>query len=305
MTEPSQLTWSVALKAPNGKKCLSYEQSDPGWKTSAEHDIDDWIKAHVCAQTWTDHLLYNDESPIDKAGGSFAHSKGIVAWNAEQLGWLLHSVPKFPSTFLEEDGKQTIATIPHGETEYGQSFVWLTMPVSRLSEVISQLQMNDPHVYGVEDNRNVWSRRKRAPAKKDALSTIELSDTVTHVAKHRVWAQSIFDDYLAPKFGNLIQETWMRSGYDVTDSVLSVEQLAWPVGDVKWNETNDHAKWCVAQDESKPFVYIGDVNRMLSQKHRGGGGIVIQDAELCKAFKSLIMSTDWVKKDESGRPTSA
>ena len=292
----NDVTWAVALKAPGGKKCLYYDQ---GWKID-EDNIDDFVRKQLCTQTWPNHLLYSDQSPVDKQGEAFAHAKGVVVWDSKTLGWLIHSAPLWPSTFIEQNGHQTIAPIPQAETEYGQSFVYLTMPVGRLPEVISQLQMSDVHMYGVEDNDNKWSRRKRAPAKKDALSTIKLSDTVTHVSKHRTWAQDLYADYLAPTLGPLIQETWTRPGLDPTTDVLNAEELAWPVGDIKYNEKQDHSKYGMAQSDDKPFTYIGDVNRMTSQKHRGGGGVIIQDAELCKAFRSLVTSTEWKKKDEHG-----
>lgn len=299
---PQEVTWAVALKAPEGKKCLFYDPASPGWQVDDHHNIDDWLRQHLCTQTWPSHLIYNDEPTLSKPSSSLAHAKGVLAWDDKTIGWLIHSVPKFPATFLEENGQQTIAAIPQAETEYGQSFIYLTMPVARLPDVIGQLQLSDVYMYGIEDPAGVWSRKKKAPAKKDALKTIKLSDTITHVSKHKAWQQSIYDDYLAPTFGKLIQESWLRPGYDVTDDVLSAEELAWPRGDVKWNERQDHSKWAVSRDDNNPWAAVLDLNRMTSQKHRGGGGVVIQDAELSKAFKSLVKSTEWVKKDEHGKP---
>lgn len=298
---PDKVTWAVALKAPAGKKCLYYEPGlEPaGWKLH-DHNIDEWIREHLCSQTYSDHLIYNDEPPLTKSQGEFAHAKGVVAWNDKQLGWLIHSTPKWPGTFLEVDGQQTIAPIPQAETEYGQSFVYLTMPVARLPEVIAQLQMADVQMYGIQDDKSVWSRKKRAPAQKDALSSVKLSDTVIHVSKHKRWAKDFYADYLAPTFGPLIQETWMRSGENPTETVLNAEELAWPAFKLSWNERQDHSKFAVSQDLSKPFAAICDVNYMASQKHRGGGGVIIQDPGLAEAFKGGITSTAWVKKDEHG-----
>lgn len=294
------VTWHVALKAPGGRKCMSWKQGDNEWAYDQNMNIDEWLRQQLCNQVWQNHLVGNDESPLTKTSTSFAHSKMLVVWDDTTVGWLLHSVPKFPSTFLEQNGQQTISIIPQAETEYGQSFVWLTMPVAHLPSIISQIQLNDPFVYGLQDDKSVWSRRKRAPAKKDALSLITLSDTLSHVAKHKVWQQDLYTDYLAPTFGALIQETWGRPSEDATATVLNAEELAWPKGDVKHNETHDHSKWAVSQDETKPWVFLGDINFQASQKHRGGGGVIITDARLWKEFKNLIISTDYVKKDVHG-----
>ena len=40
-----------------------------------------------------------------------------------------------------------------------------------------------------------------------------------------------------------------------------------------WDEGQDHSKWAVSTSGAKPTVCIGGVNRMLSQRKRGGGTV--------------------------------
>ena len=52
---------------------------------------------------------------------SYAHSKGVAAWDSNQGFWLVHSIPKFPppatSTYAMSDNAYV----------YGQSFICLTL----------------------------------------------------------------------------------------------------------------------------------------------------------------------------------
>jgi hypothetical protein len=104
----------VALKFPGGTRGIRWDG------TFVSCDINSWIKsvAHV-SQPWTGWVCYNDETkalgiPQTRKG----HCKGIVAWNAERISWLIHSVPNFPRIFTGSE----ISNIEPGEHIYGQSF---------------------------------------------------------------------------------------------------------------------------------------------------------------------------------------
>ena len=49
-----------------------------------------------------------------------------------------------------------------------------------------------------------------------------------------------------------------------------------------WPETHDHAKWGITQKNN--WVCVGDINRMISQRKRGGGTIAFQNETLWKAL---------------------
>ena len=48
---------------------------------------------------------------------------------------------------------------------------------------------------------------------------------------------------------------------------------------VTWTEGQDHAKWGVALDGSG-LLCVGDINRMRSQRDRGGGAVCFQNRKL-------------------------
>jgi deoxyribonuclease-2 len=49
-----------------------------------------------------------------------------------------------------------------------------------------------------------------------------------------------------------------------------------------WPETHDHAKWGITLHA--PWICVGDINRMISQRKRGGGTIAFQNEILWLAL---------------------
>ena len=51
---------------------------------------------------------------------------------------------------------------------------------------------------------------------------------------------------------------------------------------------HDHAKWAISLDSKQPYVCIGDINRMDTQKKRGGGTLCFLNPTVWKTFKNSI-----------------
>jgi deoxyribonuclease II len=49
-----------------------------------------------------------------------------------------------------------------------------------------------------------------------------------------------------------------------------------------WPETHDHAKWGIMTHSN--WICVGDINRMISQRKRGGGAIAFQNEALWRAL---------------------
>lgn len=60
---------------------------------------------------------------------------------------------------------------------------------------------------------------------------------------------------------------------------IDLSRLGFPYA---WPETHDHAKWGISVDSD--WVCVGDINRMVSQRKRGGGTIAFQDNILWSAL---------------------
>ena len=102
-------------------------------------------------------------------------------------------------------------------------------------------------------------------------------------------------DLVAPmlKVGLLV-ETWpngkgrMKSRCRDSFPVENVESLTFTPEKVNFTTHHDHSKWAISLDKSRPFVCIGDINRMDSQTHRAGGTVCIKHEYAWKAFGSII-----------------
>eukprot|EP01086_Lenisia_limosa_P000684 TRINITY_DN11205_c0_g1_i1.p1 TRINITY_DN11205_c0_g1~~TRINITY_DN11205_c0_g1_i1.p1 ORF type:complete len:164 (+),score=28.41 TRINITY_DN11205_c0_g1_i1:321-812(+) len=118
-----------------------------------------------------------------------------------------------------------------------------------------------------------------------------------HYAKNRGWEHEIFEDLLAPAFQcDMIAETWIRNpplpSYcrpNYRYEVHNINRIYYPDDGSDWKETQDHSKWGLAVPAcNNPVVCIGDINRMSSQLHRGGGYLCMKHPELYAEFHRLV-----------------
>jgi hypothetical protein len=207
----------------------------------------------------------------------------VLVWNGDAVGWLIHSVPKWPpSTF-----PSSLAHIAPGECIYGQSFVWLTLPRDRLDDIKTQLVLMQASVYHATPEP--WRDMPRH-ATQMTINTITLSLSpgggLLHMAKHAKWNRDLFEDAIVPVSGPCLTETWSRPGQPATAHVGRITRVCWDNDAVAYNSCDDHSKWAVSLDS--PWTYIGDINAMASQFHRGGGGALIRDPALWAAMRSLV-----------------
>lgn len=104
---------------------------------------------------------------------------------------------------------------------------------------------------------------------------------------------SIFEDGLTSFLGvtPLIAETWGRplaSAWCSEDFEVK-NALQIKVGDVYWNESDDHSKWVLAGND---YACFGDMNRMNSQWKRGGAFYCLNDKTLIAAVKKTVVNHD-------------
>ena len=126
-----------------------------------------------------------------------------------------------------------------------------------------------------------------------------MSESIIHIAKPPAHTHDIYQHISNYEEGEWLVETWKR-GHEIKDQVpegcisccwnsgsksviKEVKRLSWE--DVDWKESNDHSKWAA----SESYLWIGDLNRMTSQFTRGGGGFLIKNPKLAKAFRKLVV----------------
>lgn len=293
------MSWSVCLKEPNGRVSQHLDYGNHSWERA--DTIDSWIKARIASIAspststsslgdggWRGFLAYNDEPPGMEPHSSGGHCKGVVLWNKSRVGWLIHSMPCWPASF---DGV-TISDVHIKETIFAQSCIWLSLRRDQLPAVLSQIALMQPHVYLSKGADDLWKPLKRAPPAAGRFKTLNVAPGVTHVAKHPKWGRDLYEDGLCLQFGgSCIAETWLRPACAPTDHVVDVHHLRFPGNDTVFHESQDHSKWCVSTADSPKWTFVGDINRMTSQKHRGGGGVVLADPTLWKCMSELVVDT--------------
>lgn len=141
--EPIRVGYEVAFKNGRGQgvysglECQVFVEGSTDWCLG--NDIQDWIKSKIADTAWDGVLAYNDQADISYHSCE-GHAKGIVVWNQNYVGWLIHSVPHWPSFFLKKKGQKSIpevtevahiegsihilSGIPESERQEGQSFIW-------------------------------------------------------------------------------------------------------------------------------------------------------------------------------------
>ena len=264
----------IALKLPHGSRGVSWDtpQCQPV-------DLNDWLTHLYAQKTWTGWFCYNDELPDDDHTTK-GHCKGILTWNQERIGWLIHSVPKFPRTFTGS----SVSPISKAELIYGQSFLYIEQSRAKvnLDDVIRQILWMKPNLFL---QRNMPTVALYASGSLE-IKMLKWSGTMTHLSKSPDHATDFIGSELAKlDTGGWHEESWKRGcEYQKTTDkhVATIHTLC--VNNTTYTSSQDHSKWAVAPNH----LWIGDLNHMRSQEKRGGGGMVIRDPALAAAFTGLV-----------------
>lgn len=252
-----------------------------------------------------EYIFYNDEAGADKASSRYGHTKGVVAVGADGGSglWLLHSTPNFPSGRASGD-----LSFPEREVKYGQTFLCISLGGADVDRVAKQLLYTTPNVF---ESTLSDATLGRFPALKQVMDqdwikrpgsnaeTFQVGAAAfTHFAKNAAWNDDIYEGLIAPgyKTGFMV-ETWIRGHacgsycrpeheYDIVDvkSMVAVDASG---RTVKWTEGGDHAKWAVALDRSS-VVCVADINRMTTQRKRGGGALCFKHAGLAATLSRSV-----------------
>ncbi len=253
------------------------------------------------------YIVYNDEhADSENNKGGKGHCKGILAFDKknDQAVFLLHSTPRFPS--------HNETRFPEKEAIYGQTFLCITLENYESANKIAaqMLCQQNPQIL-IES-----SKMPRSIGAEEALfclyKGIGIKESVTPenlqlkskagkefllIAKSKKWDKDFWIDLVCPTLkADFTVETWRRGKVSpekddtsdfVDEDVLSLCFVASKATHYSWPYTKDHAKWGVAiknNDNDKPWICIADMNRMESQKNRGGASLCFLEENLWKAL---------------------
>jgi deoxyribonuclease-2 len=256
----------------------------------------------------TGWVLYNDEMPI-AAGrhddGTKGHTKGVIAFNTESgtAFWLLHSWPKFADPGATNDPTP----------KYGQTYLCISLDLDTANSIAKQMaDHQEPQIYF----SNTANLPQTAPlylltqplnskpvplgeaidletigVQPEGLQTIATKMPFKVIAKNREWNKDFWNELVGPILGDdMDDETWIRGPIPPvadSDGIHKTFDIKYinlgPLGvHWAWPETHDHAKWGITLHE--PWICVGDINRMISQRKRGGGTIAFQNMTLWSAL---------------------
>lgn len=242
-------------------------------------------------------ILYNDELPAEvneKDDGTKGHTKGVIAFDtaSNTAFWLLHSWPKFISPGATSDPTP----------KYGQTYLCLSLDLDTANKIAAQMaehqepQMYFQHTADLPVTAPLYQLTQPLTSKPTADSNVIDLKTIGGmpfkvIAKNREWNKDFWNDLVGPTLNDdMDDETWIRGPippiadsdgihktFDIKYINLGALGVHWA-----WPETSDHAKWGITLHET--WVCVGDINRMISQRKRGGGTIAFQNTILWSAL---------------------
>ncbi len=245
----------------------------------------------------TGWVMYNDELPAAAKGkdnGNLGHTKGVIAFDtaSKTAYWLLHSWPKFSDPSAAEDPTP----------KYGQTYLCVSLSLDAASKLAAQMANHqEPQTYLCRpanlpetDPLCLLTQplKPNPPADSDVLNLETIGGMAFKViAKNREWDKDFWNDLVGPALKeDMDVETWIRgpippiADIDGIHKTFDIKYInLGPLGaHWAWPETHDHAKWGITKRSD--WVCVGDINRMVSQRKRGGGTIAFQNETLWTAL---------------------
>lgn len=248
----------------------------------------------------TGWILYNDEMPADadrRDNGNLGHSKGVIAFDVESKSalWLLHSWPKYADP----------GVIAMPTPIYGQTYMCISISLDTAVDLASKMidhqepQVYLPHLPPALPKSSALYRLTQSIDPNAASASI-VTDYKSRkgtpfkvIAKNKRWNDDFWNDLVGPELqDDMDVETWIRGDVPAildADGVHRTYDIKYidfrPLGVAyAWPETQDHAKWGITRQNN--WVVVGDINRMITQRQRGGGAIALQDPKLWSGLKS-------------------
>ena len=281
------------LVLQKGKGCIGATLNDPLGATFGE----------VYFSPNYYYLLWNDQfydHPMESKGSPYGHSKGLLAWNDNNEGFVLQvSTPSWPGSGNKShprpvDGN-TLGCVCDDDIEVSQHFFSLKLQKDDLVKVLQSLQnasvVTDPtkpelvRNGGSQEVQDLVNSLGKKPHKKDQrkVTKVTLSSGVQLISKPSyVWSAPwqivsaqldstplrVASWWETPKIPSTTTETKIECWQDSLGVPGAVEIAT--TG--KWEDkiigleggsgkSHNHAKLGVSQDQSKPYCIFGDMNQ--------------------------------------------
>jgi deoxyribonuclease II len=261
----------------------------------------------ISVENSDDRISNDDTIPLEKYG----HSKGILAIdNTTGDGfYIIHSAPRYPTPPISSPEKYS--GLPSNTWEYGQNFACFSMRGYVWNTIGQQLQLIRPHITDYKlstfSHQNypdliaaiINGKYTTNPVYNVVLISSARFMELDFFAKTSQWNQDIWTNAIAQFYqSNVEVESWLH-GNDPIGPTTTCNTTSFGAVDVKYIYFNhnyqfenwhDHSKWGITT--FKPIVCSSDINRMQSQKIRGGSSICFKNMRLWRILYKAIKDTD-------------
>ncbi|KAJ8039056.1 Deoxyribonuclease-2 [Holothuria leucospilota] len=243
------------------------------------------------------HVMYNDQPPGGREQIDWGHTKGVVAYDAKDGFWLMHTVPWFPRNDTYE--------WPEKAKHYGQTAVCVSLKSSEMETVAKQMQCTRPYVYSNHTTDLFHSVFEnvvkglfgKCPSGSQIVQLQSLGmQNFTHYAKSKTYGKDIYFDLIAQDLkSDLLVETWRRSTALPSNCSLPFHVnniwALWFPSTAKFTYGKDHSKWAITSNE-RQIICMGDINRMSTQFKRGGGVLCSHLPSVWQQFNDTVADVE-------------
>uniref|UniRef100_L7LXU9 Putative deoxyribonuclease ii n=1 Tax=Rhipicephalus pulchellus TaxID=72859 RepID=L7LXU9_RHIPC len=257
------------------------------------------------AQREVAFLAYNDQLPRGFGGTRGGHTKGVLlAGKGEDVGavWLQHSVPRFVENVTKE------YEYPESGRENAQLFFCVSFPLEAVEMIALHLRIQGANVY--QTRAPEWTRSfaefwhllhtmylrvKKVILRIDFLQTNGRRPVMMIAKPPRLFTDVYTKDLRRRMNDSITVQSWRNGAggaqgkycatkYSVTDVETIV--IRTKEGNFYFSTREDHSKWYVTR--SSGVFCFSSLNRMLSQRKRGGEITCIWERPLAKLFERSI-----------------
>lgn len=244
------------------------------------------------------------------------HTKGVLAVDKQSGFYMLHSVPKFPDL-------RTTEFTWEASTIYAQHFLCISVDALTANKLGHHLQHINAMFFDTAFPKHLETQYpsvlefvmkiRRSGTSVVKLTTFSGKWNFHAFAKDSSWGKDLYEDLVEPvlKTG-FAWQTWRRDqGEGMTSycspphthesmNIAAMQFRGAAVGDKpeRFEFTKDHSKWGLTFDETTEgaqtnlrgpgWVCLGDLNRMISQRKRGGGTMCLSWEPLRQALSAAV-----------------
>jgi len=246
----------------------------------------------------------------DNSGNYYAHSKGLFGFDNTTGFWITHSAPGFP---YSHDIVPNYWTFNAHQTYFAQHFFCSTFKsgnvlsgVNTLSQFLASYYIylydsNTPSAYSTPQSFQNLINNQYSTGTTNLVYMTAANVGFVGFGKNGQTGSDLYEDYIAPALNcGLNVETWCGGNFPdspgcqpsncagspvVNPSVPQQGQSTYAFDSVSivsfnfgqgnsFDTPHNHAKFALVNSAcGSPWICLADINRQVTQRLRGGGGI--------------------------------